>query len=659
MKTTAIAVLLLSISSFANAQNIGIGTTTPNASSKLEINSTNSGLLIPRMTTVQRTAIASPATGLLVYDADSTSFAYYTGSGWIFLRGTGNIANNWSTAGNINTTTNNFIGTSDNKPLKVRVNNRPFGILDASTKSIGWGDSALYNNSTGYSNIAIGPGALLTNNGIDRSNLVAIGDSAMYHNGAGATQYYHGMRNTAVGSKTLYTNTQGHSNTALGFTALYSNTLGNSNTAIGNAALYNNIAGIQNTAVGDAALTANTNGNYNCAFGASALYLNTTGYENTALGYAAMISNTLGHSNTAIGFQSFYSNVSGNFNTANGVQALQYNTAGNNNTAYGYRALNSNTTAHSNTATGYQSLYTNTAGGENTATGFNSLYFNTIGFYNTANGNISLYNNIDGNGNTANGYAALYLNTSGYNNTANGYSSLLYNTTGYYNSASGTNTLYSNTTGHHNAAFGYSALAVNGDGNYNTAIGANADVSAAFLGDATAIGANAIANGYDKVVIGGPYPGTIVVGGYANWSNFSDGRFKENVQEDVPGLSFISKLRPVTYQINNQKLVNHITHLMPDSIATHYKKTAAEYAIIHQKIFSGFIAQEVEQTAKELGYNFDGIIAPNNETDHYSISYSSFVIPLVKAVQEQQSIIEALKRQISLLEIRLAALEKK
>jgi len=659
MKTTAIAVLLLSISGFSNAQNIGIGTTTPNASSKLEINSTNSGLLIPRMTTVQRTAIASPAIGLLVYDADSTSFAYYTGSGWIFLRGTGNIANNWSTAGNMNTTTNNFIGTSDNKPLKVRVNNRPFGILDASTKSIGWGDSALFNNTTGYSNIAIGPGALLTNNGADRSNLVAIGDSALYNNGAGATQSYHGMRNTAVGSKALFTNTQGHSNAAFGFTALYSNTLGISNTAIGNAALYNNIAGTGNTAVGDAALTANTNGSYNAAFGASALYSNTTGYENTALGYGAMPSNTLGHSNNATGFQSLYSNVSGNFNTANGVQTLQYNTAGNYNTANGYRSLNSNTSAFYNTANGYQSLYTNTLGGENTATGASSLYFNTIGFYNTANGNISLYNNIDGNGNTANGYAALYLNTSGYYNTANGYSSLLFNNTGYYNTATGTNSLYSNTTGHHNVAFGNSALYSVNDGNYNTAIGAYADVSASYLGDATAIGANAIANGYDKVVIGGPYPGTIVVGGYANWSNFSDGRFKENVQEDVPGLSFISKLRPVTYQINNQKLVDHITELMPDSIATHYKKTDAKYADMHQKKYTGFIAQDVEQAAKELGYEFDGVNAPRNETDHYSISYSSFVIPLVKAVQEQQSIIEALKRQISLLEIRLAALEKK
>ena len=80
---------------------------------------------------------------------------------------------------------------------------------------------------------------------------------------------------------------------------------------------------------------------------------------------------------------------------------------------------------------------------------------------------------------------------------------------------------------------------------------------------------------------------------------------------------------------------------------------------MHQKRFTGFVAQDVEQAAKELGYDFDGINKPRNETDHYSVSYASFVMPLVKAVQEQQSIIESLRKQVGLLEKRLAALEKK
>ncbi|WP_394774187.1 hypothetical protein [Flavobacterium sp.] len=67
-----------------NAQ-IGIGTTTPNATSILDITSTTKGMLTPRMTTVQRNAIATPADGLTVYDTDLKVFYYYsTGtSAWV------------------------------------------------------------------------------------------------------------------------------------------------------------------------------------------------------------------------------------------------------------------------------------------------------------------------------------------------------------------------------------------------------------------------------------------------------------------------------------------------------------------------------------------------------------------------------------------------
>ena len=53
-----------------------------------------------------------------------------------------------------------------------------------------------------------------------------------------------------------------------------------------------------------------------------------------------------------------------------------------------------------------------------------------------------------------------------------------------------------------------------------------------------------------------------------------------------------------------------------------------------KEIFSGFIAQEVEQAAKESGYEFSGVDKPGNENDFYSLRYSDFVVPLVKAVQE-------------------------
>ena len=53
-----------------------------------------------------------------------------------------------------------------------------------------------------------------------------------------------------------------------------------------------------------------------------------------------------------------------------------------------------------------------------------------------------------------------------------------------------------------------------------------------------------------------------------------------------------------------------------------------------QTIFSGFVAQEVEQAAKDAKYNFSGVDKPKNETDMYGLRYAEFVVPLVKAVQE-------------------------
>ena len=88
------AMLFFFITFLAEAQ-IGIGTTTPNASSVLDVTSTTQGMLTPRMTTVQRNAIATPADGLIVYDTDLKGFYYYsTGtSTWIALvnSGTGRL----------------------------------------------------------------------------------------------------------------------------------------------------------------------------------------------------------------------------------------------------------------------------------------------------------------------------------------------------------------------------------------------------------------------------------------------------------------------------------------------------------------------------------------------------------------------------------------
>ena len=61
---------------------VGIGTLTPDASAELDVVSTDKGVLVPRMTTAQKTAISTPATGLLVYDTDLLAFSYWDGSSW-------------------------------------------------------------------------------------------------------------------------------------------------------------------------------------------------------------------------------------------------------------------------------------------------------------------------------------------------------------------------------------------------------------------------------------------------------------------------------------------------------------------------------------------------------------------------------------------------
>ena len=63
-------------------------------------------------------------------------------------------------------------------------------------------------------------------------------------------------------------------------------------------------------------------------------------------------------------------------------------------------------------------------------------------------------------------------------------------------------------------------------------------------------------------------------------------------------------------------------------------------------IRSGFIAQEVEQAAKEIGYDFSGVDAPKNANDFYGIRYAEFVVPLVKAVQELSHENEQLKKKV-------------
>ncbi len=67
------------------AQNVGIGTNTPHNSALLELQSTQRGILIPRMTTTQRNAIVGPALSVLIFNTTTGCFEYYDGTKWVVL----------------------------------------------------------------------------------------------------------------------------------------------------------------------------------------------------------------------------------------------------------------------------------------------------------------------------------------------------------------------------------------------------------------------------------------------------------------------------------------------------------------------------------------------------------------------------------------------
>jgi len=277
---------------------------------------------------------------------------------------------------------------------------------------------------------------------------------------------------------------------------------------------------------------------------------------------------------------------------------------------------------------------------------------------NTAIGSRAMQSLRKGQDNTVVGANALSFAYRCNDNTAMGQLALLYDTTGSYNTAIGAGTLFQTTTGAYNTALGEWALEYNYTGTYNTGLGYAADVSGRGLTNATAIGAGAVVNASNKVRIGNS--AVTVIEGQVPFTTPSDGRFKFDVQEDVKGLDFIRQLRPVTYHFDVERFENTMagtTGPTGNAQTMHVQQAAYKEASLIRR--SGFIAQEVEQAAQASGYNFSGLIRPGTPQEHYSLSYESFVVPLVKAVQEQQQQIEQLKKENHRLEQRLIGLENK
>ncbi|HSZ35055.1 MAG TPA: tail fiber domain-containing protein, partial [Puia sp.] len=209
----------------------------------------------------------------------------------------------------------------------------------------------------------------------------------------------------------------------------------------------------------------------------------------------------------------------------------------------------------------------------------------------------------------------------------------LYSNTGSGNTAAGYRSLYNNTTGYFNTAIGDQSMINNTTGNYNVALGSNAGPSSNNLSYTVALGAGSTATASYEDVFGTPT--TTVITGPVHWSNISDGRFKKNISENVPGLEFIDLLRPVTYTIDVTGIDNYI-HSAGSSGRNH-SFTAEEIVAVKEKeniVYSGFIAQEVEQAAKQINYDFSGLAKPQNGQDIYKLSYDDFIPSLIVSVKQ-------------------------
>jgi hypothetical protein len=256
-------------------------------------------------------------------------------------------------------------------------------------------------------------------------------------------------------------------------------------------------------------------------------------------------------------------------------------------------------------------------------------------------------------------------NTTGYQNTASGVDALLSNITGDNNTANGANALYLNTTGYFNTANGVDALYNNTTGNFNTAIGYFANVlCCSNYSYSSAFGARATITGSQQVRIGsfGYTEDPTSIGGKVGWSTLSDGRVKKNIKENVPGLAFINKLKPITYNVDNN-VINQIVQrpVIKDKTGKEIKLSTNELAASRANaaiIYTGFVAQDVEKAAKSLNYNFSGVDAAKNDKDLYGLRYGDFVVPLVKAVQELSKMNDEKDAKINALETRLNKIEE-
>jgi hypothetical protein len=203
-----------------NAVSVAVGATTANPSAVLDLTSTTKGVLLPRLTSTQRTAIASPATGLFLYQTDASAGFYYNAGtaatpNWTYLNPTppGDNLGNHTATQNLNLQANALIGSGTTLGSGIV----GLGVTTAGGLNIGQNNGG--NALVGYNTYPAG--GTSTNN---------------THLGVGAGSTSTGSNNTFLGNQAGASNGAGSNNLALGYNASPSAGLTNA-TAIGSNAI--------------------------------------------------------------------------------------------------------------------------------------------------------------------------------------------------------------------------------------------------------------------------------------------------------------------------------------------------------------------------------------------------------------------------------------
>ena len=441
--------------------------------------------------------------------------------------------------------------------------------------------------TTGVGVTAVGVSAL-------QANITGTDNTALGYSAAALTT---GNYVTAVGSSALTANTAS-SNTAVGYKAGFANTSGGFNTAVGGLDA-NNIAALQG----------NTTGGSNCAFGAGALGQSTTATGNTAIGVSSLINNTTGSSQVAVGYEAGYSITSSVSLTAVGYRALKLAT-GNNNTAVGSGAGQAINTGAQNTLVGASAGSTLTTGSFNTFIGMGNTGNNGAGEQITTGSKNTLIGGYNGNqGGLDIRTASNYIVLSDGDGNPRGF----FNTQGFFQ-ASPTSMPDGNNLGYH-----YFNSNTSGAGASDRAfrVRANSTSFAGYVMEAFGSGTTTNSTYTVAAFTNGNASGACFIrdsGNVVNTNNSygssSDERIKDNIVDTTPKLNDLMRVKVRNYNLKIKPDEKHI----------------------------GVVAQELETV-------FPALVEEDSEGIK-GVKYSVFVPMLIKAIQEQQAIIESLKARL-------------